>query len=161
MEGSTVTEGICVKKTAAIRGLFKRIETNMDSVGRDMPEAFRDVYEWMIRNRIPFAPDMGCIAFYPDMEFTPERFAAEVGFPVNGAAPASEDIRERTLPEATVASVLHVGPYTDLGAAYEALMSWIAAEKKTIAGPFREFYLNDPAVVPESELKTEIHVPVL
>lgn len=156
-----MTEAICVKKAAAIHGLFKRIETNMDSVGRDMPQAFTDVYKWMIRNRVPFVPDMGCIAFYPDMEFSPERFAAEVGFPVNGTAPASADIRELTLPEATVASVLHVGPYGELGAAYEALMSWIAAEKKTIAGPFREFYLNDPAFVPESELKTEIQVPVL
>lgn len=156
-----MTETICVKQAAAIRGLFKRIETNMDTVGRDMPEAFRDVYEWMIANRVSFAPDMGCIAFYPDMEFSPERFAAEVGFPVNGTAQASADIRELALPEATVASVLHVGPYEELGATYEALMSWLATEKKTIAGPFREFYLNDPAVVPESELKTEIQVPVL
>ena len=42
-----------------------------------------------------------------------------------------------------------------------SLMSRLAAEKRTIAGPFREFYLNDPAVVPEAELKTEIQIPVL
>jgi hypothetical protein len=54
----------------------------------------------------------------------------------------------------------HLGPYREIGAAYEAMTKWMEEHGQTPAGPPRETYLNEPEKVPEAELLTRIDWPV-
>ncbi|HWQ66417.1 MAG TPA: GyrI-like domain-containing protein [Methanospirillum sp.] len=83
----------------------------------------------------------------------------EVVFPVQAHVPASHTIRSYTLEGGTMAMILHTGAYSACERSYARLFSWILENGKTIAGPFREEYLNDPSMVSEPELMTRIYVP--
>ena len=56
--------------------------------------------------------------------------------------------------------ILHKGPYQEETATYLKLFAWLEKNKKTIVGPIREIYLNDPHEVPEEELLIEIYAPI-
>ena len=55
---------------------------------------------------------------------------------------------------------LHVGPYSDVGPVYELMREEMKRLGVGPAGPPYEVFLNSPAEVPESELKTEVYWPV-
>jgi AraC family transcriptional regulator len=60
------------------------------------------------------------------------------------------------------AVVTYQGPYWGVDAAYTWLIeSWIKAQgRQTRHAPSFEVYLNDAGAVPESELLTDVHVPL-
>jgi effector-binding domain-containing protein len=91
--------------------------------------------------------------------FDPAEVDAEVCVPVIGAAESAGRITARVLPAATVAHTIHVGPYDQLGVAYEAVQAWIAEQGFEASGPYRERYLTGPEV-PQEQHRTEIELPV-
>lgn len=87
---------------------------------------------------------------------------AEVCVPVAQPVSASGRGQTRDLPAMTVAQTLHVGPYEELTAAYEAIKDWIAKHGYEAAGPFQERYLNGPDdVTSPADYRTEIEVPIV
>jgi len=72
--------------------------------------------------------------------------------------PAGE--RVLTLPAGPVAVARHVGPYEEMGLADHALHAWVEAHGFEPAGPIRERYLSDPAVVAPDALVTDVLLPV-
>ncbi|RXE57220.1 hypothetical protein ABH15_03675 [Methanoculleus taiwanensis] len=84
----------------------------------------------------------------------------EVVFPVEGDAAGESGIGVYELAGGTMARIIHMGAYRDCGEAYEELFAWIAANHKTIAGPLREVYVNNPAETPEDDLVTWIYAPI-
>jgi effector-binding domain-containing protein len=94
-------------------------------------------------------------------EFGTDEIDAEVCVPVSGTIAASEHIQARTLPPMTVASTLHVGPYEDCAAAYDALTEWLRTTGHDAAGPMIERYLNGPGdVASPAEYRTEVDLPI-
>lgn len=55
---------------------------------------------------------------------------------------------------------VHKGPYKTCEPTYLALFTWIQEKGLTICGPIREIYPNDPRIVPQEEIITDIYVPV-
>ena len=93
--------------------------------------------------------------------FGPERIDAEVCVPVAGPAPVDDRIKAHVLPETTIVRTTHVGPYEELGTAYQALSEWVDDHGYAAAGPIRERYLTGPSLeVPPSEYRTEIDMPI-
>ncbi len=90
----------------------------------------------------------------------PQAFDMEIGFPFGKALPGKGEILSGLLPAGRAAACLHVGPYPQLGAAYEALSKWVEAQGYTVTGVAYEFYLNDPQTTPASELQTQIVFPL-
>jgi effector-binding domain-containing protein len=84
----------------------------------------------------------------------------EIFLPVAGPFEPPEGIEVKTLPATHVAFTTHVGPYAACGAAHEAVASWIREERRPIAGPDRELYLNDPREAGEEHAVTEVQVPI-
>ena len=88
------------------------------------------------------------------------RSAAAVLIPEGAAIP--EGLVEERVDGGRFACVTHVGSYEQLG------NSWMRLKRELIPAGGHvlrdatsyEFYLNDPGQVPESELKTEICVPI-
>jgi effector-binding domain-containing protein len=94
--------------------------------------------------------------------FGPETIDAEVCVPVDALVAGTDVLMSRVLPAATVVRTLHVGPYEQLGTAYEALTDWIATHWTDASGPVRERYLNGPGDgATPSEYRTEVEMPVL
>ncbi|MFZ2455046.1 MAG: GyrI-like domain-containing protein [Candidatus Altiarchaeia archaeon] len=84
----------------------------------------------------------------------------EVAIPVSKKIKGSKEIKNYELPGGKMAKIVHKGPYAKCGPAYEKLFAWIAKNKKKLAGPTREVYLNDPREVSEMDLLTEIYAPI-
>jgi effector-binding domain-containing protein len=89
----------------------------------------------------------------------------EVCMPIAESITATERVRVAALPGfGTVACLVHSGPFTTIGQAYDALAQWISQHGYRIAGPAREMNLriaeppnnqNDPNTVTEIQLPVE------
>lgn len=94
--------------------------------------------------------------------FGPAGMDAEVCVPVASLVSATRGVERRVLPAVTVARTLHVGPYEDLGGAYDAVTDWIRGRGFELAGPMRERYLNGPGEdISPAEYQTEVEIPVV
>jgi effector-binding domain-containing protein len=82
-------------------------------------------------------------SIYYDEEYRERDMDVEVAVPLKQAIPETESIRVRHLPRlADVACVVHVGEYSDIYQAYNALLAWIEANGYRMTGPIREAYLR-------------------
>lgn len=83
------------------------------------------------------------------------------GFVVGGPVPAGDGVESLQLPEVDVASTTHVGPYEQLGRAYEALRAGAAAQGRQVdeSAMMWEEYLTGPDTPPD-EITTVVHWPL-
>jgi DNA-binding transcriptional MerR regulator len=80
---------------------------------------------------------------YYDDEYREKDVDAEVAVPLRYTIPENELIRVRALPQQSdVACVVHVGEYSMIYQAYNALLEWIEANHYRMVGPIREVYLR-------------------
>lgn len=84
----------------------------------------------------------------------------EIGFPVPGKLPGRDDIKASEIPGGRAATCLYVGPYSDIGPAYNALSQWMKENGHEPTGVAYEMYLDDPDQTPPEELKTQILFPL-
>jgi effector-binding domain-containing protein len=84
----------------------------------------------------------------------------EAGFPVSRALPGKGDVQPGQLPCGKVATCLHVGPYSEMVAAYEALTQFMKDNGQEPTGVCYEVYLNEPTQTPPQELMTQIVFPL-
>jgi effector-binding domain-containing protein len=86
----------------------------------------------------------------------------ELCVPVGAIVAGGGVLESRELPPATVVRTLHIGPYTELGGAYDAITDWIAMHETDAAGPVRERYLNGPGDgVEPAAYATEVEMPIV
>lgn len=64
----------------------------------------------------------------------------EVGVELNGSLPQGGEIVQSATPAGLAASVVHLGPYRELGAAHGAIVDWCAVHGCKLAGPNWEIY---------------------
>lgn len=83
-------------------------------------------------------------------------FDAEIGFPCNDVVKPEGRVEACELPGGRVARTMHVGPYGDVGAAYEAAIAWLTEEGYVVEGRPWECYLDGPEV---AEPRTEVFIP--
>lgn len=92
----------------------------------------------------------------------PEDLAWEAGFIVATQTTAQPPLVKKSWDCRTVAATLHVGPYDQAGAVIVKMMGWLAANGYEATGPILERYLDqNPSAVKDSELRTEIWIPVI
>ncbi len=84
----------------------------------------------------------------------------EVCAPVSREVEAPAGLEYRTLSGGLVASTLHVGPYEQLGSAYDALAAWVGQQGYRSADAPREVYLSPPET-PSDQIRTIIEWPVV
>lgn len=83
------------------------------------------------------------VSIYYDQEYRERDMDVEVAVPLKFAIPESDSIRVRQLPALSmVACVVHVGAYTEIYQAYNALLAWIETNDYRMSGPIREVYLQ-------------------
>jgi effector-binding domain-containing protein len=82
----------------------------------------------------------------------------EVGVELNDSLPDGGDIVPSATPAGLAASVVHLGPYDQLGTAHRAIRDWCAAHGHQLAGPNWEIYghwQNDWNADP-SQIRTDV-----
>ena len=95
------------------------------------------------------------------LEYRPDHVDMEVGVPVGHVAEGSGEVSAGELPGGRVVSTWHLGAYTKLGAAYQALKEHLAAHGLEASGPPWEVYERGPAEDPDSATwRTEVVQPV-
>jgi DNA-binding transcriptional MerR regulator len=89
-----------------------------------------------------------------------ERVAVRVCARIEPPCSAIAGLELVDLPAGPVAWVLHRGPYEEVHIAYHALHAWLLEHGHQPAGPIREIYRNDPAIVAPENLETEVLLPI-
>jgi len=88
------------------------------------------------------------------------QFDVELGIPVNEAiAVCGEFFMSKTC-EGKAVTTTHKGAYKDVEVAYTALMGYMAENKLESTGVYYDYYINNPADTPESELLTQVVFPI-
>ncbi len=102
----------------------------------DMVEAYVAGFDGAHADKPPFS-------IYYDDEYREKDMDIEVAVPLKYAIPETESIRVRHLPRlVNVACAVHVGDYSEVYQAYNALLAWIEAHDYRMKGPIREVYLR-------------------
>lgn len=100
--------------------------------------------------------------YFNSPEDTPtENLQYEIGFSFEGTTMPEGKIGIKEVPEHTVLTAMHKGPYTEIGPVIHAVADYAVKNGYDIVGPVTEVYLNSPLEVPESELLTEVQFPVI
>ena len=89
-----------------------------------------------------------------------EKVDMELCIPVDGMFTPQGQIEAETVPGGAVATTVHRGSYETIAPAYDALTGWIDSHDAHIAGPPREFYLNDPEDEAESGDRDRVPDPL-
>jgi len=102
----------------------------------DMVETYVARFEQARADRPPFT-------IYYDDEYREQNIDAEVAVPLTCPTPEGESIRVRQTPRLEqMACVIHLGGYSTIDQAYNALLGWIDANHYQMAGPIREVYIR-------------------
>ena len=82
----------------------------------------------------------------------------EVGVEMLDAIPDDGDVVRSATPAGRTASVVHLGPYQQLGSAHRAIVDWCAAHKIELAGPNWESYghWQDAWNADPSQIRTDV-----
>ena len=121
---------------------------------------FAEIAGWLAGKGLQISgPPFGI--YYDNPEVVPaEKLRCEVGFPFIGETQGEGRIKVKKIPGREVLSGIHKGPYREVGPVYEALTRHAVKKGYSIVGAPVEIYLNAPGEVPESELLTEVQIPV-
>lgn len=135
-----------------------RFTTNFQKMSEDIPNAFHKLCEAITNwsEQVHGSP----FTLYHDTKFDPNKIDAEVCIPLQSPTPIPAGATLRDLPAYQVAASTHKGSYKDMEDIYHSIFSWIEANGKKQTGPIRETYLNNPKETPESDLLTEVAVPI-
>jgi AraC family transcriptional regulator len=110
-------------------------------------------------------PGAAMLAIYhDDPQTTPaERLRADAAVVVSEGEVLPPELGEERLAAGRYAYVVHIGPYEELGNTWARFTEeWLPASEHQVGpGPSYEIYRNTPGEVPQSDLRTEMYIPVL
>jgi DNA-binding transcriptional MerR regulator len=103
------------------------------------------------------------LCLYYDGEYREEDADFEPCFPLRRETPSRDDVRVRALPAQRCLSLVHQGPYPQLGRSYRKLLAEAKRRGCAILLPTREVYLKGPGAIFKGNPKrylTEIQLPI-
>ena len=86
------------------------------------------------------------LCLYYDNEYRPDDADFEACMPVKGGKEV-EGISIRQLPAGRCVSLLHKGPYDDLGRSYAKILEYVKTKGYEVVMPTREVYLKGPGMI--------------
>jgi effector-binding domain-containing protein len=84
----------------------------------------------------------------------------ELGVPVSEHLPEQDEIYMSKTCEGKAITAIHKGAYKDIEKTYAPMMQYLAENKLESTGTYYDYYLNNPADTPESELLTKVVFPI-
>lgn len=133
-----------------------RTHTSVQNLPQVVGQAFGSIGQYL--GRLGEHPAGPPYAAYHNMDM--QNLDVELGFPVARALPGQGEIQPSELPGGPAVAYLHVGPYDQVGQAYEALTHWLQANSREATGVAYEVYFNSPAETAPEALQTQIFFPL-
>lgn len=118
--------------------------------------------ELVARHALPAQPAMIGV-FFDDPDLGPEEeLRSRACLPVANSVTMEAPLVEMILRGGPYAKLSYTGPYADMRDAYRWFLGvWLPASGyEPDDAPIFEAYLNDPREVPQTELRTDIHLPL-
>jgi effector-binding domain-containing protein len=146
-----------VRATTAVVTRFHVAPAEGDAVGERMGQAFTAVASGLTKAGI--VVEGPALAYYRP---TPDHgFDVAAGFVVGAPFTVPPGLDRLDLDAGEVAHTTHLGPYSDLPAAYADLHDAVTARGRTLSetGPMWEEYWSAPGT-PEEDTRTEVYWPV-
>jgi len=145
-----------LKKTEPIQAAVTSYVGPYGEVGK----FYQAIAKWLGQKQLKImGPPFGW--FYDNPEEVPaHKLRSQVGFPFKGEAKPEGNIKIKKISAQEVLFVIHKGPYSEVGPSYAALFQYAKEKGYIPSGCPMEIYLNDPTKVPETELLTEIQLPI-
>ena len=138
--------------------LYEERTCGMDpkDIGAAMGDVFHSVMAFMKAHGI--APAGQAMSVY--YTYDPDKMTFRAGFSVlpEDLAKAEGTVKADVTPAGKVLSFVHTGPYSELRNSYGEMMTYAEQNGLKIRAPAWEVYVNDPATVPEEELRTDVFV---
>jgi AraC family transcriptional regulator len=102
-------------------------------------------------------------SYFNSPEEVPEdELEYEIGFSFEGDLKLQEGkLGFKEIPEHSVLSAIHKGPYTNVGPVIHAIAEYASKNGYDIVGPVTEVYLNNPNDVKQEDLLTDVRFPVI
>ena len=83
-----------------------------------------------------------------------------VGMQASKLLTGKGELKSKELKSQRYARAVHRGPYKECGATYKALFEWVKGQGVKLQNQAIECYANDPNVVDQADLETEILIPL-
>jgi effector-binding domain-containing protein len=143
------------RTVAVIR--FQVRSAELPTIGDRMSRSFGTVVAELGKANItPSGPAIACY------EPAADGFEVAAGFPVPAAFTAPPGLERLDLGDVEAAHTTHIGPYSELPAAYDDLRAQAKAADRAVKtdAPMWEEYWSEPGT-PDWETRTEIYWPVV
>jgi AraC family transcriptional regulator len=146
-----------VKEVPAHPAVAIRDKVATEGLGPAMRELYPVVWAFLEKRGIePAGPSFAVYHSYSE-----EEVDFEAGFPVAEPVEGEGRVVGIELPAVRAAVTVHVGPYTTIGQAHEALDAWAHGQGHDHGEPVREVYLVGPGQDEDStNWRTEVVYPL-
>lgn len=136
----------------------RKVIPNYESLYEEAPK----MGKMMKKHGAVCADSKYCFNIYHDAEYKKENIDVEMCEEVVKKLPGSDGVEYRTMPKIEKAAcILHEGPFSTLGSSYSIVFEWIEQNNFSVAGPFRESFIDGPwNKENDAEWFTEIQIPV-
>jgi len=131
------------------------------AIGDDMGRLLGELMGWVIKGGLQVVGPPFSVYYSSPEEMARGEMQFEVGIPFVGEAKGGNNIQIKTFPAQNVLSAIHKGPYSQIAPVYAALMEYATKNEYHVTGAPMELYLTNPMEVAESELLTEVRLPVV
>ena len=152
-----MTEEPSLSQRDQLLTLTKHVRVEMTTIGAQISRAYAEAYPSL--ESVHVVPAGPPFVIYPEEPTAEGQFAVDICAPVRGEIAPPRGWSLEQLPAGEFASIVHVGPYDSLGAAYAALHGWIDEHHLVVTGAPREVYLSPPDTAP-GEIRTVVEFPV-
>ncbi|KAF5088879.1 AraC family transcriptional regulator [Methanobacterium aggregans] len=126
-----------------------------------IPEHMQEVGQLVMKKNLKMTGTVYGTYFNSPEDVPEDKLEYEIGFSVEDEIPQEDELGFKDIPEHTVLAATHKGPYTDVGPVIHTVAQHAVDNGYDIVGPITEVYLNDPNMVSEEELLTEVRLPVI
>jgi effector-binding domain-containing protein len=132
--------------------LFVRTRADVEGLSELMGKCYGEIARYL--GQVGAQPAGPPFAAYYNMDL--QDLDVAIGFPVPEGIEGEGEIDSGEIPAGSYAMCFHVGPYSAIESAYQALTKWMEEKGLKMAGASYEFYLNDPQSTPPEDLRTQI-----
>ena len=139
--------------------LTTRLTVLLPEMGAKLSEAFSTVHDYATSHGAELTG--GPFVRYHAHDEAAHSFEVEAGYPVAAPVSGEGEVASSSLPGGRAASLLHVGPYQELGASHWALQGWVQREGHQPSGGPWEVYITNPHEEPDSsKWETLLYLPL-
>ena len=145
-------------QTAEITVALKKTQITMDDIANVATAGLGKIYAYLAQQGVqmtgvPYLAYLNGNADYSE-------FDVEMGIPVAREVAVSGEFYMSKNCEGKAICAMHKGAYKDIEAVYIPMMEYLVKNSLESTGVYYDYYINDPADTPESELLTKVVFPI-